>query len=112
MVRVNDASSHDNSIELENLGLGFNGEDDYYDSLNSGNEDDIFGAGNTMRPSTPAPYDQDVYTPESNFNLENIDFNQAGSGDYENTVVSETETGNFTTIVNGVKLKSLPGPRG
>jgi hypothetical protein len=35
----------DNSDDLENL--GFNGEDDYYDSLNSGNEDGIFG---TSRP--------------------------------------------------------------
>lgn len=38
--------TRDNSDDLENL--GFNGEDDYYDSLNSGNEDGIFGE--TSRP--------------------------------------------------------------
>ena len=46
MLKVNDAA-HD-SLELENLNLDLNGEDDYYDSLNSGNEDDAF---TTLSPS-------------------------------------------------------------
>lgn len=46
MLKVNDAA-HD-SLELENLNLDLNGEDDYYDSLNSGNEDDVF---TTLSPS-------------------------------------------------------------
>lgn len=46
MLKVNDAA-HD-SLELDNLNLDLNGEDDYYDSLNSGNEDDAF---TTLSPS-------------------------------------------------------------
>jgi hypothetical protein len=46
ILNVNDAA-HD-SLELENLNLDLNGEDDYYDSLNSGNEDDAL---TTLSPS-------------------------------------------------------------
>jgi hypothetical protein len=45
--------SQDNFDELENAGFGFNGEDDYYDSLNSGNEDGVFGSLNTERTNLP-----------------------------------------------------------
>jgi len=46
ILKVNDAA-HD-SLELENLNLDLNGEDDYYDSLSSGNEDDAL---TTLSPS-------------------------------------------------------------
>lgn len=35
--------SRDSSVELDGGGFGFNGEDEYYDSLNSGNEEGVFG---------------------------------------------------------------------
>lgn len=44
--------SRDSSVELEGGGFGFNGEDDYYDSLNSGNEEGVFGPL-TERPVLP-----------------------------------------------------------
>jgi collagen type V/XI/XXIV/XXVII alpha len=119
MVRVND-ESHDNSLELENLGLGFNGEDDYYDSLNSGNEEDVFRAGTTLRPTTirydredtsdaPDTPDEENYNPEVSFNHD-----EYGGQEYDSASVHDTtsESGNFSTVINGVKLKSLPGPRG
>lgn len=53
MVKLNDAA-HD-SLELDSLNLELNGEDDYYDALNSGNEDEIY---TTHRPS----YNIDSYT--------------------------------------------------
>ena len=46
ILKVNDAA-HD-SLELENLNLDLNGEDDYYDSLSSGHEDDAL---TTLSPS-------------------------------------------------------------
>lgn len=45
--------SQDNSVELESAGFGFNGEDDYYDSLNSGNEDAVFGTERPILPFNP-----------------------------------------------------------
>lgn len=48
MLKVNDAAQ--DSLELETLNLELNGEDDYYDALNSGNEDDIF-------PTTMSTFD-------------------------------------------------------
>lgn len=56
-LRVNDAAaSRDNSLEIDNLldGLGINGEDDYYDSLNSGNENEIFGDNQPSSTSPPS----------------------------------------------------------
>lgn len=38
-LRANVESFIQSDDEFDNLGLGFNGEDDYYDSINSGNED-------------------------------------------------------------------------
>lgn len=55
-------SSQDNSVELESASFGFNGEDDYYDSLNSGNEEGVFGTDTPIlsyNPGSERPYDND-----------------------------------------------------
>lgn len=115
-VMSRDISSESDSLGI-GLGLGFNGEDDYYDSLASGDENESINRPNknrTSRPNTP------VYNPDSGFDnrergyetsdMENEEVNRNGLSS-ENSSLS-TSTSNFTTIINGVKIKSLPGPRG
>lgn len=102
--------SQDISGESDGLGAGFNGEDDYYDSLNSGDENE----STNSRPNRTrtAPPIEPVYNPEPRQNENEIGENVGGeSSENENAPVT-TNTSVFTTIVNGVKMKSLPGPRG
>lgn len=82
----------------ESLG---NSDDEYYDSINSGDENEM----TTMMPiETLTPK---IFTPV--FNREpGIDYPEVE----ENTIQPVLNTTTFSTIVNGVKIKSLPGPRG
>jgi collagen type V/XI/XXIV/XXVII, alpha len=122
----NDARARDDSGESEGLGLGlglgnFNGEDDYYDSLTSGDENENFNRPNRNRTSPPVV---PVFNPQPETDDEERDFdlstnanredsNGDGFSPNENVPSSSLpNTANFTTIVNGVKIKSLPGPRG
>lgn len=71
---------------------GFNTEDEYYDSLGNGNG----------RNYTTTPY----YVPRIE------DVTEPGIFYPRPTTAKEEETTTFAAIVNGVKIKSLPGPRG
>lgn len=112
--------SHDSDIDSDGLGIGLggNGEDDYYDSLNSGDDIELTNSRpNRTRPLSPEP----VYNPEPGIHdIEPLnrepgiyypDFDQSPNI----PEVEAPETSNstsFSTIVNGVKIKTLPGPRG
>jgi hypothetical protein len=106
--------SRDNSGEDGlGLGLGFNGEDDYYDSLTSDDE----GNGNQpIRNRTFTPVEP-VFNPEPGIDdkwnaAASPTLNQEETGEHENHSPAASNEANFTTIINGVKIKSLPGPRG
>lgn len=120
----NDATlvSRDNSGESDG-GVGFHGEEDYYDSLNSGDETELMSS----RPNnsrTAQPRTEPVFNPEPGLNLEPVNIPEPGFNEYDSdTTVNQAspETDNsevsanttiFSTVVNGVKIKSLPGPRG
>lgn len=105
--------SRDNSAESDGLGLGFNGEDEYYDSLNSGDENEISSSQfNRTRISTPDVPVVPIYNPEPGLNINDYDDDFDGRNT-ENENTSKTfNTSTFSTVVNGVKIKSLPGPRG
>lgn len=107
--------SRDNSAESDGLGAAFNVEEDYYDSLNSGDETEATNSqfNKTRTPifiepiDNPEPgihYIEPVYNPEPGID-DNFD-----NGFIESDNVSNTTQ--FSAIVNGVKIKSLPGPRG
>lgn len=114
--------SHHDSGESDGLGgIGLNGEEDYYDSITSG--DEFESRLNRTRPLSPEP----AYNPEPGihdieppFNPEpGIHYDENEEVDHSSRVAPlapETETTSnsttFSTIVNGVKIKSLPGPRG
>lgn len=90
------------SGESDGLG-GFNNEDEYYDSLNSEDENDPNSHNNrTVVSSQFEPTEPGIIYPVIDRNFEET-FE-------ENRPVSNTTT--FSTVVNGVKIKSLPGPRG
>lgn len=106
--------SRDDSGESDGLGgvgVGFNSEDDYYDSLNSGDENEL--PVSRPIPSTTSKPFVEVYNPEPGID-DNVFNGSQDPGSYENeraaAPVSNATT--FSTIVNGVKIKSLPGPRG
>lgn len=102
--------SQDISGESDGLGAGFNGEDDYYDSLNSGDENETTNSRHNRTRTVPPI--EPVYYPEPGQNEREVGENAGGeSSENENAPVT-TNTSVFTTIVNGVKMKSLPGPRG
>ncbi len=124
----------ESSVELENAGFGFNGEDDYYDSLNSGNEEGVFGPLNPAENPVP-PYNPQFennypessipsYNPQYDNNNYNESYQENQNASNENVrfffCIFENlfhyklidQNSSFTTIVNGVKMKSLPGPRG
>lgn len=113
-VRESTIQSHD-SGESDGLGIALNGEDDYYDSLTSGDERESTNSrSNKTRPLSPEPsYNpepgiHDVeppFNPEPGIHYPDIDIDQDAGGE-----TSPNTT--FSTIVNGVKIKSLPGPRG
>lgn len=93
----------------ESDALGFNSEDDYYDSLNPGRAPvtENYIERRPIEPiENPEPgIDEAVY--EENFN------NAASATEQPSLpVYSQSNASTFSTIVNGVKLKSLPGPRG
>lgn len=98
--------SRDDSAESDGLGADFNNEEDYYDSLSSGNENEE----PKSRPTTSAPF-VEVYNPEPGIDDIDSDINYGnGFSNNDRSPVSNTTT--YSTIVNGVKIKSLPGPRG
>ena len=137
--------SRDNSAESDGLGEGgLHGEEDYYDSLNSADENEQLNSRpNSTRTAinvepvynpepginyepvyNPEPginYDP-VYNPEPGINYEpvynpepGIDENDSDTNTYESENDSASGFSNasvFSTVVNGVKIKSLPGPRG
>lgn len=98
--------SRDNSGESDGMGISLNGEDDYYDSLNSADENEMSSA----RPNRTRPLIEPVYNPEPGIH----DLIPEGEFDEANVVNenASSEATTFSTIVNGVKIKSLPGPRG
>lgn len=99
------AMSRDNSGESDGLGLGLHGEEDYYDSLSSGDENE---SNQTVTSLPPEP----VYNPEPG--IDDYDSNKNVNEEVIDTeqVASSSNTSSFSTVVNGVKIKSLPGPRG
>jgi len=113
--------SHDNSAEMDGLDLGFHSEDDYYDSLNSESENGAFeippngndnGIRNQVQPTQRPP------NPEYDLAAINEDGRVGEHDEDEVTEINESAATvnvsfpSFSTVVNGVKLKSLPGPRG
>lgn len=112
------------SGESDGLGIGINGEDDYYDSMNSADENEMLNTRtNRTRPLTPDL----VYNPEPGIHEIEPPYNpEPGIHDMEPPFNPEPgihypdidhdssafETTTFSTVVNGVKIKSLPGPRG
>lgn len=100
--------SRDNSGESDGMGISLNGEDDYYDSLNSGDENEMSNA----RPNRTRPLIEPVYNPEPGIHdiIPEGEFDEANPENENASDSSEATT--FSTIVNGVKIKSLPGPRG
>ena len=104
----------DNSGKTEGLGLGlgFNGEDDYYDSITSDDESSV-DQPSRNRSSGATVVSTDNREPTVNDRNQSFDLsrNMNGQGVSE-TVRTSTSEANFTTVVNGVKIKALPGPRG
>lgn len=102
--------SRDNSGESDGLGASFNGEDDYYDSINSGDENEsLNNRSSVARTSSPiAP----VYNPEPGIDMGEPEENCEPGITCVDKPPTTSNTTTFSTIVNGVKIKSLPGPRG
>ena len=104
--------THDFSGESDGGLGGFNSEDDYYDSMNTVGERPGLGTFVERKPIEP------VYNPEPGID-DNV-YNNAYDRQYENAssqvedsqYPSTSNTTTYSTIVNGVKLTSLPGPRG
>lgn len=107
--------SHSDSGESDGLGAGFNGEDEYYDTLSSGDENEMAnGRHNRTRTSQPSstPFTP-VYNPEPGIFEPVVDREESYDRVSENeNAEASSNTSTFSTIVNGVKIKSLPGPRG
>lgn len=142
--------SRDNSAESDGLGgVGFHGEEDYYDSLNSGDENEPStprpnGTRSTKPPEPGINYEpvynpepginsEPLYNPEPGINYETVNNPEPGinnepvfipesempESDSESSYKDSSSEGSsvsntsvFSTVVNGVKIKSLPGPRG
>lgn len=96
--------SQDISGESDGLGAGFNGEDDYYDSLNSVNDNDLGNANARSNKTRTVTQLEPTYNPEPGLADNELDDSEIATVSTNNSV--------FTTIVNGVRMKSLPGPRG
>lgn len=100
------------------VGIALNGEEDYYDSLSSRDDNELLnsesnrtGPLNTDPAYNPEPgihYNEPLFNPEPSIHNQNNDQNanvdSLGGGTSSNST--------YSTIVNGVKIKSLPGPRG
>lgn len=101
--------SRDSSGENdEGAGLGFNTEDEYYDSLNP--PDRTHSESFTERTRTDSEdYLPPVYNPEPGIDASVYERN---FGSDANDTGSTSNATTFSTIINGVKIKSLPGPRG
>lgn len=101
--------SRDSSGENEDgIGLGFNSEDEYYDSLNppDRSHSESFTERTRAESENNLP---PLYNPEPGIDASVYERN-FGSAANESDGTSEATT--FSTIINGVKIKSLPGPRG
>lgn len=101
--------SRDSSGENEDgIGSGFNSEDEYYDSLNPPDR----SQAESFTERTRAESENNLpplYNPEPGIDASVYERN-FGSASNDSDGTSEATT--FSTIVNGVKIKSLPGPRG
>lgn len=110
--------SRDDSAESDGLGASFNGEDEYYDTLNSGDENNMAnGRHNRTRTLQPSPipftpiFNSEARITEPELSEADREDSYARASEHENDDTS-SNTSTFSTIVNGVKIKSLPGPRG
>lgn len=101
--------SRDDSAESDDLGSDLHNEEDYYDSISSGNENEE-PTSRPFIPTTSAPF-VEVYNPEPGIDDDDSDVHY-GNGFSNNDRAPVSNTTTYSTIVNGVKIKSLPGPRG
>lgn len=112
--------SRDNSAESDDLGgVSLHGEEDYYDSLNSGDELSNPRPNNTrtaypLEPvynPEPGVNFEPIYNPEPGINENDVDtsYKEVSENDSSSVFMNTTA---FSTVVNGVRIKSLPGPRG
>lgn len=104
--------SQDISGESDGLGAGYNGEDEYYDSINSGDENDSTNSGARLNRTRTATQIEPVYNYEPGLNENRQNENAGGATSESGNSAVSTNTSVFTTVINGVRMKSLPGPRG
>lgn len=95
--------------QYEDTDEGFNSEDEYYDSFTTVNS--VQRRNNSSQFVTSSTYAPPIETVDY-VTEPGIDYEPSQTDSYNSVEEESFSTTTFSTIVNGVKIKSLPGPRG